>query len=231
MCSQLKLPIVILLFLHFLAIQTVSRGRDFAQNQASFESARQAPPQSTAQVPAASPDKAEDPPRCETTGTKEITISCVYAPSIRASPGGKNVARIALNHAKLTFEPLHESYMLVELELTNEGKSSLTSAPAVYLAIDDDTGRNVVRRPLPHVDMARLHSGERLTFSERLLVGAFTGGRYTISLWIPDPEPSRKNIPAFNMLLCSAGVPDPTTGLNTVAHFSIAPSMHSSREE
>lgn len=226
MSSQLKLALFIFAF---LATDTISAGRDVTQTQANFVSPRQESPQSTSRVSAINPDNTE--PRCETTGTKEITISCTYTPSLEASTITKNAARIILNRAEVSFELNHESYMRVELEFTNAGGSSLTSAPTVYLAIDDDTGRNVIRRVLTHVDLARLHTGQRLTFLDRLLVGAFTSGRYTISLSIPDPEPSRKNIPAYNLLLSSAGVPDPTTGLNTVAHFSVARSMHSSRDK
>lgn len=228
MSSQLKLALFIVAF---FAIETISPGHDVAETQTNFVSTPQESPQSTSSVPATNPDKAEIAPHCETTGTKEITISCTYTPSLEASTTTKNAARIVLNRAEVSFELNHESYMRVELEFTNEGGSSLTSVPTVYLAIDDDTGRNVIRRVLTHVDLARLHTGERLTFLDRLLVGAFTSGRYTISLWIPDPEPSRKNIPAYNMLLSNSGVPDPTTGLNTVAHFSVARSMHSSRDK
>jgi hypothetical protein len=227
MSSQLSLPILVLI----MGFQAISPGYDFAQNQSVYVSSRQDTPQSTMRVLSPSSDKAEAAPKCETTRTKAIAISCTYAPSLRAASGPKNVDRIVLNHAEVSFEPNHESQMLVELEFTNEGKSIITSAPTVYLVIDDDSGRNVVRRSLSHVDLARLHVGERLTYSERFLVGAFLGGRYTISLYIPDPEPSHKNIPTFNMLLSSAGVPDPTTGLNTVARFSVKQSMHSPRDK
>jgi hypothetical protein len=228
MSSQLKLALFILVL---VAIDAISPGRDITQSQTNFPSTRQESPQPTSRVPATSPDKTEVAPQCKTTGTKEITISCTYTPSLETSTITKNVARIVLNRAEVSFELNHESYMRVELEFTNEGGSSLTSAPTVYLAIDDDTGRNAIRRVLTHVDLARLHTGERLTFIDRLLVGAFTSGQYTISLSIPDPEPSRKNIPAYNMLLSSTGVPDPATRLNTIAHFSVARSMHSSREK
>jgi hypothetical protein len=228
MSSQLKLPVFILVF---FAIQTISPGRDSAQRETTFVYSRQDSPQLTPRLPAPSPDKAEIPPQCKTTGTKEITISCSYTPSPRGASDPKNVARIVLNRAELSFETNHESQMLVELEFTNEGRSRITPAPVVYLAIDDDTGRNVVRRILSHVDLSKLHPGEHLTFSDRFLVGAFSGGRYTISLSIPDPDPSRKNTSTYNMPLSSVGVPDPTTGLNIVAHFSVARSMHSSRDK
>ena len=228
MGSQLKLPIFILVL---FAIQTISSGRDSAQCQTGLVYIRQGSPQSTPRLPTPNPDKAESPPQCKTTRTKEITISCSYTPSPRGASDSKNVARIVLNHAELSFETNHESQMLVELEFTNEGRSIITPAPAVYLAIDDDTGRNVIRRVLSHVDLSKLHPGERLTFSDRFLVGAFSGGRYTISLSIPDSDPSRKNTPIYNMPLSSVGVADPTTGLNVVAHFSVARSMHSSREK
>jgi len=210
-----------------LAMQTISASRDSAP----MLGFRQASPQGTARAPARNLDKAEVAPQCETTGTNAITISCTYTSSPRPAFDPKNVPRIVLNHAKVSFEPNHESHMLVELEFTNDGASTITPATTVYLVIDDDTGRNVVRRLLPHVDLAKLHDGEGVKFSERFLVGAFPGGRYTISLSIPDPEASRKNIPAYNTLLSSVGVPDPTTGLNIVAHFSIARSMHSSHDK
>jgi hypothetical protein len=228
MSSQLKLPIFILVF---FAIQTISPGCDSTLSQIGFICSRQDSQQSTPRLSAPSPDQAEVPPQCETAGMKKITISCSFTPSLRGASDPKDVARIVLNHAELSFEPNHESPMLVELEFTNVGGSSITSAPTVYLAIDDDTGRNVIRRALPNVDLARLRTGERLTFSDRFLVGAFPGGRYTISLSIPDPELSRKNNPAYNMLLSSTGVPNPTTGQNTVAHFSVTRSIHSSRDK
>jgi len=166
-------------------------------------------------------------PQCETTGTHEITIRCTYTPSPPSLSGPQNAPRIVLNRAELSFETANESHMLVELEFTNAGGTSLAAAPAVSLAIDDDTGRNVVRRVLAHLDLSKLHPGEHFTFSDRLLVGAFTEGRYTVSLSIPDP--SHKDSPKSNVLLCSTGVPDPATGLNTIAHFSVARAIHSSR--
>jgi len=218
------------IILYFLAVETIFAARVLAQNPVGAVADQQGPRQSTAPLPE-SPDKAGASPRCETTGTHEITIRCTYTPSSQSASDPKNAPRIVLNHAELSFETKHESYMLVELEFTNEGASLVTPAPTVYLAIDDEAGRNVVRRALPHVDLSKLHPGAHLTFSERFLVGAFTGGHYRISLWIPDPEPSRKDTAAYNLLLNSAGVPEPTTGLNRIAQFSVAPSMHSSRDK
>jgi hypothetical protein len=228
MSLQLKLRTAVLIY---LAFQTISPGRDYARSQTWYVSSRQDSQQTKSSQVTPPPNKDKGEPQCEITTTKEITISCNYSSSIRTESERKNVARIVLNHVEVSFEPHNESYMLVELEFTNEGQSSMISTPAVYLAIDNDKGRNVVRRSLPHVNLANLHAGERATFSERFLVGAFPGGNYTISLSIPDPEPSRRNIPAYNMLLDSTGVPDPATGLNTVAHFGVTRSMHSSRHD
>ena len=226
--SQLKLTIAALICTVF---HTISPANDYARNEAGYASSRQDSPEAKSQLAASSPDKNKSAPRCEITMGEEITISCDYTPSVRNESELKPAARIVLNHATLSFKLHDESYMLVELEFTNEGQSSMSFTPEVFLAIDNDKGGNVVRRVLGHVNLANLRAGQRATFSERFLVGAFPGGNYTISISIPDPDPARKNLPAYNMLLASAGVPDPRTGLNTVAHFSVAKAMHSSREK
>ena len=188
-------------------------------------------PQSNPQIPAAGADQASIGPQCVVTGANEITIVCSYSPARDRAVAPKGAARIVLNRAKLAFETDDESYMLVELEFTNVGRSSLGVAPTVFLAIDDAAGSNVLRRNLHHVDLSKLGPSEHLSFRERFLVGAFLGGQYTVSLSIPDTDASRKNIPAYNMLLSSSGVPDPLTGLNILAHFSVKQAMHSSRKK
>ena len=60
-----------------------------------------------------------------------------------------------------------------------------------------------------------------MTFSEQLRVSAFPPGHYPIALWIPSSEPALKFNPARNFLISSAGVPDPRTGLNILANFTV----------
>jgi hypothetical protein len=224
----LKLLIVSLLI---LTIRIISPSLDSARSVVGLDSSAQNPRQSKSSVPASGVDKSEAGPQCETTGTQEITITCAYPSTHHATSDSKNAVGIALNRAKLSFETNHESYMLVELEFTNEGGSRIFPAPTVYLAIDDDKGRNLVRRVLTKLDLSKIRPGERLAFSDRLLVGAFPAGRYAISLSIPNSDSSLKDNPANNILFSSAGVADPATGLNIIAHFSVSESNPSSRSQ
>lgn len=227
MSPQLKLLTVILVI---LTIQVNSSSPVSAQGVNGPVSSEKNPPQSTSRGAVPGLDKAPTGTQCETTGRSEVTITCTYTPTHHGASDPKDAVRVVLNRAQLSFKTNHESHMLVELEFTNESRGRIFPAPTVYLAIDDDTGRNVVRRVLAHVDLSKIQPGGRLTFSDRFLVGAFPGGRYTISLSIPNSNSSLKDNPAYNILLSSAGVADPSTGLNTVAHFSVGRSNHSSRE-
>jgi len=217
--------------LAMLSIRPGSLDEGLPQNPPLSAAVYENPPQSKSQIPTAGADPSSIGPQCVVTGANEITIVCSYSPASDGSVAPKGAARIVLNRAKLAFETDDESYMLVELEFTNAGRSNLGVAPTVFLAIDDAAGRNVLRRNLHHVDLSKLGPSEHATFSERFLVGAFLGGQYTVSLSIPDTDESRKNIPAYNMLLSSSGVPDPSTGLNILAHFSVKQAMHSSRKK
>lgn len=158
---------------------------------------------------------------CKSTGKSIIAIACDYVEAPLPAAEGENKPRIALNHLLLSFNTNRENYMRIELTFTNRGKIPFSDACIVYLAIDDASGHNFLRRVLPHVDFRRLRPGERLTFSERLLVGALLPGSYTVHLWIPDPNPSLKFNPDHNFLISSIGVPDEATGLNTLATFAI----------
>lgn len=219
------------MLLIFSTLLTVAGGEELALKVAFGAATSYVTQKGQTDESARSSSQTEKATQCEIRGKKELTISCTYSPTPPAPPESENGARIVLNRVEMSFELNHESHIVVQLEFTNEGKSAITPAPTVYLAIDDDQGRNVIRRPLPHVDFSKLQPGDRLTFSDRFLVGAFTGGHYTISLSIHDPEPSRTNTAAYNLLLSSDGVPDSKTGLNILAHFSVAPSIHSSHEK
>jgi hypothetical protein len=171
--------------------------------------------------PDATPSRSPAPPMCETSGKKEITITCDYTVRPQSPPKNTNKPRIVLNRMALSFEANEESLMVVELVFANEGTTRMSDARTVYLAIDDDTGQNHVRRILPQIDFHKLAPGEQLTFSERLLIPAFRPGHYTIELWIPDPDPLLKFNPAHNFLISNVGVADPATGLNKLATFTV----------
>jgi len=212
-----------------LALQAASHGSLFGQNGVQFalDKFGQEQPASSAAVPV--PVESANAPHCEILGTEEIKITCTYTPTPRPAPSGKDKFRIVLNRAALSFGTVRDSYMDIDLTFTNEGASPISRPPVVTLAVDDEAGHNIVRRVLPKVDLSKLSPGVPVTFSERLLIGGFRAGQYTISLAIPNPDPSLKNNPARNILLSNEGIADSTIGLNTIAHFAAGRSNHPSR--
>jgi hypothetical protein len=154
-------------------------------------------------------------------GKNEITITCDYTAIPSSELKGKRASFVVLNRSSISFRTNEESQMRVELTFTNAGATRIPDARMVYLALDDDAGHNYLRRNLPAVDFRTLEPGQPRTFSDTFLSGAFMPGRYTIHLWIPDPDSSLRFDPTHNLLLGSAGVPDPKTGLNTLAQFAV----------
>jgi hypothetical protein len=114
--------------------------------------------------------------------------------------------------------------MRVELTFTNGTSRKIAERRTVYLSIDDQTGQNHMRRPLPHVDFATLEPGRSTIFQETLLAPAFSAGTYTVSIWIPSTDPSLKFDASHSFLLSSKGVPDWEAGLNRIAEFTAVPS-------
>jgi hypothetical protein len=204
--------------LTLLALQAASLSSMFGQNQVQFAVHNQ---QKAPRVPAPVQAGSIAAPHCEITGTQEIKIACTYTPVPRSSQSGKDELRIVLNRAVLSFGTIRDSYMLIDLTLTNEGAGLISGLHAVFLAVDDEASHNMVRRVLPKVDLSKLFPGVPVTFSERLPIGGFRAGRYTISLLIPNPDPTLRDNPARNILLSNEGVADSTIGLNTIAHFTV----------
>jgi len=160
-------------------------------------------------------------PKCETAGAGEITITCNYTGTPRVPSEVKNSSRLVLNRAVISLSPKEEDNLHLELTFTNEGDGRTFETRQVYLQIDDDHGRNYVRRVLTNVDFSKFAQGERRTFSEMLPLPIFRSGHYIIRLWIPDPDPAKKFDAANAFLLSSVGVADPATGLNTLADFTV----------
>lgn len=206
-----------------LALQVASLSSVFAQNHLQFAARMLSQEQTASRVTARVPVGSAGAPHCEVIETHEIKINCTYTATPRSSKRGTGEQRIVLNRAVLSFGTIRDSYMLVDLTFTNEGASPISGPHIVYLAIDDDAGRNMVRRALSKVDLSKLPPAVPVTFSERFLIGGFRAGQYTISLLISNTDPSLKDNPGRNVLLSNDGVADPTTGSNTIAHFRVGP--------
>jgi hypothetical protein len=157
---------------------------------------------------------------CHVRGSHEISITCDYVRTdSKFEATGK--PRVALNHAAFVFKTKHDNWMSVALTFTNLDSAKPSEARSVYLAIDDDSGKNYIRRVLPHVDFRNLMPGQKTAFSEHLLIPALHPGHYRIELWIPSSDPALKFDVSHNFLLESVGVADRKTGLNRVASFSV----------
>jgi hypothetical protein len=154
-------------------------------------------------------------PQCVTIGTDELTITCAYKPGNGAQP------RINLNRAAISFAPSNDSQMSVELTFTNDAGNKISVHRDVYLVIDDENGKNNLRRLLPHVDFTKLEPGKPSKFQDVILAPGFAPGTYAVSLWIPSTDPSLKFDATHNFLLGSEGVADPATGLNQIAKFTV----------
>ena len=160
-------------------------------------------------------------PLCQTTSESEVTITCKYAAMPRRTSNGPGEHRLLLDRFAVSFEASDESQMRVSLTFTNDGASSISEGRTVYLAVDDDAGRNYIRRALPHVDLRKIGPGGSLTFSDSFLVGVLAPGHYFFHLWIPSPDQRLKFDSRYNLLLASEGVPDASSGLNTLAEYAV----------
>jgi hypothetical protein len=160
-------------------------------------------------------------PLCKTIEEDPITITCEYAATLASRPEKQRQPRIVLNRFVVSFNAHDESVMSVELTFTNEDTKPILDARTVNLAIDDGANHNYLRRTLPQVDFRTLAPGKSLTYSDRLLAGSFPPGHYMFHLSIPNPDSSRKFNSNDNLLLSSEGVPNPATGLNTLAEFTV----------
>jgi hypothetical protein len=158
---------------------------------------------------------------CQATGSGEIKIACDYSTVAVNSEPAVSEPRIALNHAALSFQAKHDSWTSVALTFTKLDAAPVSEPRLVYLAVDDDSRHNFIRRVLPKVDFRSLATGQRTEFRERLLIPAFQPGHYRIELWIPSSDPSLKFNTKNNFLISSLGVADKKTGLNRIATFSV----------
>jgi hypothetical protein len=205
-----------------IIVLTISVPLHSGQNAALADASERNKEQSKSHATVPTGNRSSSAPRCQTTGEEEIKITCNYTATPRSESGSKSHSRVALNRAVFSFQPNDASNMLAELTFTSMDSTPISDARTIYLAIDDDARNNYVRRALPSVDFRKLSPRKPVTFSEQLRVAAFPPGRYTIELWIPDPQASLKFIPAHNFLLTSMGVADPPTGLNILAKFTVA---------
>lgn len=170
------------------------------------------------------PQVSTSAPQCQAIGTGDLTITCAYTACLSVDADSRTAPRIILNRALISFTPSNEGPMRVQLTFTNDSGSEIADQRTVYLAIDDEKGENHMRRSLPHVDFTKLEPGKPTMFQETLPASAFSRGTYIVSIWVPSTDPSLKFDPTHNFLLSSNGVPEPATGLNQIAKFTITTS-------
>ncbi len=157
-------------------------------------------------------------PTCQAIGKIVIKIDCTYAASGAVGASEEQKApQILLSHAVITFQPVHESHMRIELTFTNKGQVALTESRTVYVEFDGPSGRNYIRRPLPHVDLQKLIPGAMMTFNDQFLAPSLSPGRYLVWLWIPSLDAALKFDARHNFLLGDTEMADSTNGLNRIA--------------
>lgn len=157
---------------------------------------------------------------CHAEGKMEISLACDYSEGPDGS-ARNGEPRIVINRAKLWFGAKEDSKMRVELTFTNTSKRAFWENRAVYIAIDDESGENHLRRLLPSVDFRKLAPGTPITFNETLRAPAFQPGRYFILLWIPSSDPALKFEVTHDFRLANTGVADENSGLNRIATFTV----------
>ena len=154
---------------------------------------------------------------CQATGKAAVKVNCADAsPSAIRGSEERKAPQILLSHAVITFQPVHESHMQIELTFTNKGKVPVTERQTVYIEFDDAVGQNHIRRPLPHVDLQKLAPGATTTFTDQFLAPWLRPGRYFVWLWIPSVDVVHKFDVQYNLLLGNSGMADSTNGLNRI---------------
>jgi len=207
---RLRLLLAALGWLLFAAFPSIQPAQTPAPSQALASPRNQADAQSGAE------------PRCTIAGKREISIACDYSPAPAGSAAHDGDPLIALNHAELSFKTKGDHWVKLALTFTRLNDSPLAESRLVYIEIDDENGRNFIRRPLPAVNLAGLAVGQPVRFEQWLLFPALQPGHYRIKLWIPSNDPALKFKAAHNLLIGSVGVPDPKSGLNMIAAFTVS---------
>jgi len=150
----------------------------------------------------------------------EATVDCSY-PAVSQNRTYVARAQIVLDRAVLTFGLRDESRMHVRLTFSNIGHAMIAELRTVYIEFDDASGKNYIRRPLPHVDLRAIPPDGTATFDDMFLVAALRSGNYTVALWIPSPDERFRFQPSRNLLLENAR--ESKRGLNEIAIIAITP--------
>jgi hypothetical protein len=164
-------------------------------------------------------DKASESP-CATTGQRVITITCAYSEG-RDSSEQNNGLPIAVKSFVVSFNPKDEGPITIELTFANVGMQALSKARPVYLAVDDEEGKNYFRRELKQIDLQTIEHGQTVTFREEQLIASFPQGHYTFHLWMPSNEPGQKFDARYNALLANQDLAETSSGLDRLAEFSV----------
>ena len=139
----------------------------------------------------------------------------------RGASGGQSKPRLLLDRFAVSFEASDESQMRVSLTFTNRRRISISEGRTVYLAVDDDAGHNYIRRSSPPRGSSQMGPEDLSRFQIVSLVGVLAPGHYFFHLWIPSPDQRLKFDSRYNLLLANEGVPDASSGLNTLAEYAV----------
>src|SRR5262249_46349166 len=138
------------------------------------------------------PTQNDQGPRCQASPGKAISIACNYTPLPAASSEEPSSPKIALDRAQLSIGNGDGQTSTIRLRFTNIDFARVAESRIVYIQIDDEAGRNYVRRPLSSVKLDAIAPGQSLDFSQTYLFPAFEPGSYIVRLWIPSSDPKSK---------------------------------------
>ena len=103
------------------------------------------------------------------------------------------------------------------LQILNEGFASPQNPREAELVITDKSGKNTAVRL--DVDPRTWFAGTTTTLD--ITIPALSEGEYTLSLNLPDPQPTLRNNPFYSIQLANEGVWDENTGFNKITTINV----------
>ena len=103
------------------------------------------------------------------------------------------------------------------LQILNEGFASPQNPREAELIITDKSGKNTAVKL--DVDPRTWFGGTTTTLD--ITVPALSEGEYTLSLNLPDPQPTLRNNPFYSIQLANEGVWDENTGFNKITTINV----------
>ena len=103
------------------------------------------------------------------------------------------------------------------LQILNEGFASPQNPREAELIITDKSGKNTAVKL--DVDPRTWFAGTTTTLD--ITIPALSEGEYTLSLNLPDPQPTLRNNPFYSIQLANEGVWDENTGFNKITTINV----------